>query len=97
MLKRITLVILCINLVGCSSVANSSTLRNRNFDYERANIENFPQPLKTPQGLTTPNFTPQFNIPSGQNHYLPSAITEATPPDFNKVYPIPQVKSNPNS
>lgn len=98
MLKRITLVFLCIlctNLVGCSSVANSSTLRNRNFDYARVNVENLNQPIKTPPGLATPAFNPRFIIPAGQNAYLPSAIGELTPPGFSQVYEIPPVKVQP--
>lgn len=99
MLKRFCLVFLCFlyaTLVGCSSVANSNTLRNRNFDYERVSIENFSQPLKTPPGMTTPAFNPQFIIPAGQNLYEPQPLSELTPPGYNDVYEIPPVKSQPS-
>jgi uncharacterized lipoprotein len=99
MLKRISLTflsILCVILTGCSSIANSSTLRNRNFDYERVGIENFNQAIKTPQGMTTPAFTPRFIIPPGQNSYLPEPLTGLTPPDFNQVYEIPPVNVQPS-
>lgn len=98
MLKRITLLsllILCLNLVGCSSVANSNSLRNRNFDYARVNVENLSAPLETPKGLSTPNFSPKFNIPPGQNSYSPDAIFKSTPPDFSQVYEIPEVAVKP--
>lgn len=99
-LKRLTLLFLgifCTTLVGCSSVANSSALRNRNFDYSRVNVENLSAPIKTPSNLATPGFTPKFNIPPGQNDYLPAAIGTLTPPGYTQVYEIPSVAIQPAS
>ncbi len=98
MLKRITLLsllILCLNLTGCSSVANSNSLRNRNFDYARTSVENLSAPIQTPKDLSTPNFAPKFNIPPGQNSYSPDVIFKSTPPDFSQVYEIPEVDVKP--
>lgn len=79
---------LCLS--GCSYFQNAQALRNRTFDYTQQNVANLP-PLQTPSGLTTPQFSPQFTLPAGQNDYPPGSPPVMTPPGFADSVVIPEL------
>lgn len=97
-LRFMGLACIALGLSGCSYFQNSQTLRNRTFDYTQQNVVNLP-PLETPSDLTTPQFSPQFTLPAGQNEYPPDVRPTMTPPGFADVVAIPELapKVNPTN
>ena len=87
-IRLLSLLFLSLALVGCSTIKNSSTFRNRTYDYTRQDVVNL-QPLQTPSDLTTPAFAPTFTIPAGQDNYPPSGLPNLTPPGYSDQVPIP--------